>query len=90
MNYPYAVVWTGALGGPGNSPPFRPACPMLYCYGLRKPFQFQSPSWLAWLAAQPGSEVHAFRTGHWVMLEQPALFNERLGAWLSRTPIARR
>lgn len=87
MNYPYAVVWTGALGGPGQSPAFRPSWPMLYFYGRRKPFQFQSPDWLAWLATQPGCEVHAFDTGHWVMLEQAEAFNTRLGDWLSRSGV---
>ena len=55
---------------------------MLYVYGERKPFMFHSPQWLAALAQRPGNAVQAFKTGHWVMLQQPQAFNQCVRAWL--------
>ncbi len=84
MNYPYAMQWFGLLGGLRAAVPVKPPCPVLYIYGELKPFMFHSPKWLAQVAAQPGSKVQAFRTGHWVMVEQPAVFNECVSAWLGK------
>jgi pimeloyl-ACP methyl ester carboxylesterase len=36
------------------------------------------------LAAQPDCSVTAFRTGHCVMVEQPAAFNESVSTWLNK------
>ncbi len=83
MNYPYAAQWSG---GYRKAAQVAPACPTLYLYGQRKPFQFQSQRWLDRLAAQPGSEVQPMATGHWVMVQQPQLFNQHLATWLARTP----
>ena len=82
MNYPYAMQWFGLLGGFRGAAPVEPACPLLYLYGERKPFMFHSPRWLEGMAARPGSTVQGFRTGHWVMVEQPVAFNQRLRRWL--------
>lgn len=82
MNYPYAMRWFGTAGGLAHARPVRPACPMLYIYGERKPMMFHSPAWLADLAAQPGCAVHAFATGHWVMAQQPDAFNRCVRDWL--------
>lgn len=82
MNFPYYLVWTGGYGGKGNRTEFVPNCPMLYIYGTRKPFHFHSKQWTEWLAAQPSSQVAAFKTSHWVMLEQPQEFNQTVLAWL--------
>jgi pimeloyl-ACP methyl ester carboxylesterase len=84
MNYPYAMAWFGLKGGLRGLAPVRPACPVLYFYGKRKPFQFQSPAWLERLAARAGSAVVPMRTGHWVMLDQPDDFHHRVGAWLDQ------
>ena len=86
MNYPYDVQWTGSHGGPRVAP-VAPACPVLYIYGRRKPFQFQSPQWLARLAGRPGCRVQPFATGHWPMLEQPDAFNRCVSDWLGATPV---
>jgi cis-3-alkyl-4-acyloxetan-2-one decarboxylase len=81
QNYPYVLNWTGGFKKAVN---FFPHCPFLYLYGKRKPFMFHSSKWLERLAASPGSEVHGFATGHWVMVGDPAGFNQKLLAWLSR------
>jgi cis-3-alkyl-4-acyloxetan-2-one decarboxylase len=81
-NYTYDMQWTGSYGGFKSIRQFKPACPMLYCYGLRKPFQFQSEAWLAQLAQQPGCKVEAFDTGHWVMRQAPERFHAVVRQWL--------
>lgn len=85
MGYPYAVRWFGVAGGFRNLKLFQPEVPMLYFYGERKPFMFQSGAWMERLAAKPGNRVHAFPTGHWVMLGRPREFNEALRSWLEAT-----
>ncbi len=83
MNYPYAMKWFGTLGGFGAAQQVHPQCPTLYLYGEHKPFMFHSPLWLERLAAQPGCAVQAFATGHWVMVQQPHVFNACVAAWLA-------
>lgn len=87
MNYPYAMQWFGTAGGLRGAARFVPHCPMLYIYGARKPFMFHSPRWLQALAATPGCAVQGFRTGHWVMVQQPEAFNQCVGEWLVKTPV---
>lgn len=82
MNYPYAMRWFGAFGGLAHAAPVRPACPMLYVYGTRKPFMFHSPEWLVWVGAQRGNAVRAMPTGHWVMVHQPQEFHRCVLDWL--------
>ena len=62
---------------------FEPPVPMFFVYGRRKPFLFHSPAWADALAAQPGNQVLALETGHWVMSQQPQQFNQAVEAWLS-------
>jgi pimeloyl-ACP methyl ester carboxylesterase len=83
MNYPYAMVWFGLLGGLGAAAEVAHGCPMLFVYGTRKPFLFHSEAWQQALAARPGSAVQAFPTGHWVMLQQAQVFHECLASWLA-------
>ena len=83
MDYPYYILWMKAYGSYRGVVRFEPKVPMLFVYGTRKPFLFHTPAWAEALAAQPGSQVHAFATGHWVMSEQPERFNQVVGAWLS-------
>jgi pimeloyl-ACP methyl ester carboxylesterase len=83
MNYPYYLAWFGGAQAFGRQiQRFKPACPMLFIYGARKPFMFHARTWADWLAQQPGSRVEAFDTGHWVMLQQPERFNQVVGDWL--------
>ncbi len=85
MGYPYAVQWFKVKGGFGALRAFDPAVPMLFFYGARKPFMFHSQHWLDKIAARPGSRVIGLPTGHWVMLQRPAEFNDALQAWLDAT-----
>lgn len=83
MNWPYHLTWFGGRHAlPRQSVPLRPACPMLFVYGRRKPFLFHTPAWADALARKPGSRVAAFATGHWVMLDDPAGFHRLLREWL--------
>ena len=88
MNYPYAMQWLGTLGGLRVAAKVRPACPMLYIYGQRKPFMFHSSGWLAEQAARPGCVVQAFPTGHWVMVQQPVEFARCVRQWLMASDCA--
>ncbi|MBB3222002.1 alpha/beta fold hydrolase [Pseudoduganella umbonata] len=78
-NYPYYSTWTGKYKA---MKPFRPACPMLFIYGTRKPFNFHSSAWAAELKSKAGCQVVAMDTDHWPMLRQPALFNDTVIGWL--------
>lgn len=89
MNYPYAMRWFGSVGGLAHAAAVRPACPLLYVYGTRKPFMFHSPAWLDWVGAQPGNQVVAMATGHWVMLQQPEAFHRCVLDWLRAGDAAR-
>jgi len=85
MGYPYAVRWLGVAGGFRGLRVFRPEVPMLYFYGERKPFMFQSRAWMELLAGKPANRVLGFPTGHWVMLGRPREFNDALRSWLQAT-----
>ena len=86
MNYPYYLAWFGGAQSFGRQVQrFKPACPMLFVYGARKPFMFHASTWIDALAQQPGCQVTAFDTGHWVMLQQPERFNQTVGDWLAAT-----
>jgi pimeloyl-ACP methyl ester carboxylesterase len=85
MGYPYAVQWFKVKGGFPPLRAFEPAVPMLYFYGERKPFQFQSQAWLDKLGARPHSRVVPLPTGHWVMVQRPQVFNDTVRAWLAKT-----
>jgi cis-3-alkyl-4-acyloxetan-2-one decarboxylase len=80
MNHPYAALWSGRYR---RAQPLQLNGPVLYVYGLRKPAMFHSPAWLDQLAATPGCAVHGLPTGHWVMVEQPAMFHRLVDAWLA-------
>ena len=88
MNYPDAMQWFGSAGGFRGAQPVDPHCPVLYLYGTRKPFMFQSQEWLDQLAARPGSAARAFHCGHWVMVNQPAEFYQCIDNWLAAQPVA--
>jgi len=83
MNYPYAMVWFGLMGGFRDASPVNPACPILFIYGKRKPFMFHSVDWLTTLGTRPGCAVQPFSTGHWVMAQQPDAFNQCVVDWLA-------
>ncbi|EHR73329.1 putative hydrolase or acyltransferase of alpha/beta superfamily [Burkholderiales bacterium JOSHI_001] len=82
MNYPYFITWFGAHGGYRKKLPLKFSCPVLFLYGSKKPFLFHSQAWAERLAASPGNQVLALRTGHWVMRDAPDEFNRAVLAWL--------
>jgi pimeloyl-ACP methyl ester carboxylesterase len=82
MNYPYDIRWTGSHGSFKDAQRLELACPLLFLYGRRKPFMFHSPQWAAGLAQQPGCEVIAVDSGHWVMKDQPAVVNDAIRRWM--------
>lgn len=83
MAWPYDVQWL--RGGFKGARLFRPACPMLFIYGSRKPFTFHSRAWANEIAARAGSAVLALPTGHWVMRQAPTEFNQAVLNWLGST-----
>ena len=84
MNYPYYILTAGAAGSYHSLVPFVPKVPMLYVYGVRKPFMFHSPQWTETLAAKADCKVVAMETDHWPMLREPARFNDIVLNWLDR------
>ena len=84
QNYPYAMQWLGLHGGFKGAAKVKPTHPMLYIYGARKPFMFQSQKWLDALTQRTDCHVESFPTGHWVMSQEPARFNQVVGDWLDK------
>jgi pimeloyl-ACP methyl ester carboxylesterase len=84
MNFPYYILTAGAAGSYSSLVPFVPKVPMLYIYGVRKPFMFHSPQWTENLAAKEGCKVVAMETDHWPMLRQPERFNDVVTSWLEK------
>lgn len=87
MNYPYYILTAGAAGSYSSLVPFVPKVPMLYIYGIRKPFMFHSPQWTETMAAREGCKVVAMETDHWPMLRQPERFNDIVINWLERPAV---
>jgi pimeloyl-ACP methyl ester carboxylesterase len=87
LNCPYAVSWFNDHPARRSALPFKLRCPMLFIYGRRRPFQFHTRNFEQAVQAKPGSKVMAFRSGHWVMREQPDAFNDAVLGWL-QTPVA--
>ena len=83
-NYPYYSTWTGKYK---SARTFRPACPMLFIYGTRKPFMFHSSAWARELDSKPGSRAVAMDTDHWPMLRQGDAFNQLVLDWLGSTTV---
>lgn len=84
MCYPYWIQWFGGRCSYRHAQRFEARWPMLFIYGRRKLFQFQSTEWVEALRARPGSQALEFDTGHWVMSARPQAFNEAVGAWLAQ------
>lgn len=82
MGWPYAVQWFGAAGGFGRPRIFVPECPMLYVWGRRKPFAFQSRRWLERIASGPHNRVLELDAGHWLMRRREAELAAAMQEWL--------
>lgn len=91
MNYPYALQWFGSFGGLRGvarvDKVFGPQLPTLFLFGKRKPFMFHSARWLAQLATTPGCAVQGVDAGHWLMRQQPAVFNQAVRQWLDASRV---
>jgi pimeloyl-ACP methyl ester carboxylesterase len=87
MAYPYYVAhFGGEQAYRRQMQSFRPSCPMLFVYGRRKPVMFHTRAWVdELLARRRENQAIEFDTGHWVMLQQPARFNQVVGGWLAAT-----
>jgi pimeloyl-ACP methyl ester carboxylesterase len=83
MNYPYYITWFKAYGSYNASVPFIPSCPVLFLYGIKKPFMFHSVQWAEQLGRQTGNQVLGLNTSHWVMRDAPEQFNQAVSTWLS-------
>jgi cis-3-alkyl-4-acyloxetan-2-one decarboxylase len=79
----YLAQWSGGFKAMQR---VKPAWPLLFVYGQRKPFMFHAPAWAERVAATPGNAVHGLRAGHWVMRDQPEAFHALVRAWLADTP----
>jgi pimeloyl-ACP methyl ester carboxylesterase len=91
MNYPYALQWLGSFGGLRGvarvDKVFGPKVPTLFLFGKRKPFMFHSARWLAQLASTPGCAVQGLDAGHWLMRQQPEVFNQAVRQWLDASRV---
>jgi pimeloyl-ACP methyl ester carboxylesterase len=86
MNHPYTMTWFGSTGGFKKAAKVRePTHPMLYFHGKHKPFQFQSPRWLAAVAARADSKSVPLDTGHWMMIKRADVVNAEMRTFLGAT-----
>ena len=88
MQLPHVVSWLRASTPVAGTLPFKLRWPMLYIYGKRKPFSFHTRSFEAAVQSKPHSLVIAFRSGHWVMREEPEAFNSAVLGWLAQLSAA--
>ncbi len=88
FDYPYFYLWRGLLLPWKRNAILRryaPGCPVLYLYGVRKPFQFHSQRWLS-MVEQSGGAAIAVDAGHWLQEERAGQVNSALSGWLGRAP----
>lgn len=84
MTYPYVMFrYAGKDSYLKNLEVFEPDCPFLFIYGSLSPIDSFSRNWAEKMEKKPGNKIVPFKTEHWVMLEQPKLFNQTIIAWLS-------
>ena len=82
LQLPHAITWLRASTPTVGMLPFKLRWPMLYIYGKRKPFSFHTRTFEAAVQSKPDSKVIAFRSGHWVMRDEPEAFNNAVMGWL--------
>lgn len=61
---------------------YKPTKPLLFLYGMRKPYHFHSARWLEIVNTHPGCKVVAIQGGHWFQYKQPVPTNAAIDAWL--------
>jgi len=86
MNYPYFYLWRALILNKYRSSllsRYRPRKPILYLYGLKKPYHFHSMRWIQILSETPGAKVVGVEgCGHWLMLKGHAPVNEAIRDFL--------
>jgi pimeloyl-ACP methyl ester carboxylesterase len=84
FNYPYFYFWRSMLVPRWRSSfldRYRPSCPILYLYGLRKPVMFHSRRWLEIVAEHGGRCEGIHGAGHWFMETHPEAVNQAISDW---------
>lgn len=71
-NYPYFYFWRNLLESKLKPKKkllsgYIPSVPVVYMFGLKKPFQFHGAKWLNYLKDTEGCECHPINDGHWFM-----------------------
>lgn len=79
MNHPYVAQFRGGFR---QALRVKPAWPLLFVYGTRKPFMFHAAAWADRVAATPGCTVHGLKAGHWVMVNRPEAFHRIVDDWM--------
>lgn len=86
FNYPYFYLWRNMLL-PWNRSKllgrYKPRCPVLYLYGMRKPLMFHSPRWLEIVAESGGRSEGIPGAGHWLMETHAEVVNKNLEDWFT-------
>lgn len=86
FNYPYFYLWRNMLlpwnrskllGG------YKPRCPVLYLFGMRKPLMFHSSRWLEIVAESGGRSEGIAGAGHWLMETHAEEVNTNLEDWFT-------
>ena len=83
-NYPYFYFWQGMLlpwKRDGILQRYQPRCPVVYLYGIRKPFQFHSKRWVE-MVADSGGFARGIDAGHWLQERRAEAVNALLVGWL--------
>lgn len=83
-NYLYYHLWRGLILPSYRKQllrRYRPACPILYLYGERKPLMFHSQKWLDIVNRSGGRTRGLASAGHWLMETHPDPVNAELLAW---------
>jgi pimeloyl-ACP methyl ester carboxylesterase len=84
FNYPYFYFWRSLLFSHWKSSflaHYKPACPILYLYGERKPVMFHSSKWLKIVAGSGGRSEGISDAGHWFMETHPEIVNQAIKVW---------
>jgi pimeloyl-ACP methyl ester carboxylesterase len=83
-NYPYFYMWRNLLlpwKRRNLLQDYRPACPVAFLYGERKPVMFHSPRWRQMVAETGGYSEGIAGAGHWFMETHPELVNRKIRDW---------
>lgn len=60
---------------------YRPRCPVMFLFGVRKPLMFHSLRWLEIVAETGGYATGVENAGHWLMESHAEIVNANLTRW---------